>query len=158
MKRLNALLEEYNATCSQLGVSHYSFQDVVSPDSDFWSVPTTTEDSIPWSLKRNISQAFLLLKRTEEELCLLKEEMQHVLHYWEVQKDKITAALVVYSDNDGSNRGARALLHKLLWEAELNLARASATFSPILINSSIPDSDSESDDSLDSSDDESYLI
>ena len=157
MRKLNSILEEFNVTCSQLDIEHtYSLSEVLSPDSDFWSVSTTkaVQGIVPWSMQRNICQAFLTVKRTEEEVCLLQEEMKQVIKYWKAHQEKLRCLIEKYECEDDFNRGAKALLHKLLWEADMNLSKATAAFSPILLSelSTIPISESEEESDDDSDD------
>lgn len=63
-------------------------QEVVLIDSEFWQISPVSESvasrqlQVPWNTRRDIIQAFLLTKRCEEELDLLKNAMQNVLQYW----------------------------------------------------------------------------
>ena len=135
MKKIRTILEEFNATSSQLGGDHsYLVPELLSPDADFWQSNRATTISIPWSMQRKISQAYLLMKRTKEELCLLREEMQQVIAYWELYIDKLAGALLNYAgDESQAGQGAKALLHKLVWKAEFNLTKAKSLLLPIII-------------------------
>lgn len=159
MKKSTTILEELNATCSQLdGHQPYSISEVIIPESDYWSTSVHSSAHKDWSLRRNISQAFLLMKRIEEELGLLREEMRCVINYWRLYKDKISATLSTSNNEDEASRGAQALLRKLLWEVEVNLSRAIDAFSPILSSTgtitSTMDFESDSEESEVESDDE----
>ena len=50
-------------------------EDVLSPESEFWQCPQATASEIPVNIKRDIIEAHLLLKRCDEELMLLRNEM-----------------------------------------------------------------------------------
>lgn len=165
MKKMKTILEEFNATCSQLDSTQpaYSLTEVLSPDLDFWSTPVTAtscKDSVPWSLKRSIAQAHLMVRRTNEEIHLLREEMERVIQYWKLHKEKLTATVNLYSASecvqDALSLGAQALLRRLVWEAEIHLGKATAAFTPILtsISESTVDFYSDSDDSDLQSDDD----
>lgn len=169
------MLQEFNSTCFELNIIHsYSLTDVLSPDADFWQstapINISTQHRIPWNMQRSIVQALLLVRRTSEELNLLKQEMECVLTYWRVRKEKIAVQVLRYGAiGDVLSQGAQALLRKLLWEAEIHHAKATVAFSPILIcqdqsqvthlhqdfesDSSDSDSDAYEDDDNDAYDD-----
>lgn len=68
-------------------VGQYTMAEVLSPDSDFWQemqVTATTAggNAVPWSTKKNIMQALLLVRSTDEEKKLLNEDMKHTISYW----------------------------------------------------------------------------
>ena len=80
------LLQEYNTAASTVNDAHIPIclEEALLPDSDFWQtvhVAMPGSSALSWSTKKDITSAYLLKKRSEEELCLLKEEMQNVLVY-----------------------------------------------------------------------------
>ena len=98
------------------------------------------------------------MKRVKEELGLLKEEMQRVIDHWMLYKEKIIVTLANFStgseSEDEANRGAQALLRRLQWEVDVNIAKTTETFSPIL--NATDDFESDSEESDVESDDEDY--
>ena len=152
MKKIHTILEEFNAGI-QLGGDHSLVSELLSPDADFWQSSRATTTSIPWSMQRKISQAYLLIRRTEEESCLLREEMQQVIAYWEVY---IAGALLNYAgDESQAGQGAKALLHKLVWQVEFNLTKVKSAFLPIIsLECDDPNLEPVSDDSSDDDDDD----
>ena len=86
------LLSDYCAASSLVGSSiQVTLAEVLSPDSDFWKTPPPQSLSphlsqdLSWDVKKDITQAYLLIKRSEE-LDLLSEEKNNVLSYWVKQK------------------------------------------------------------------------
>ena len=80
------LLSDYTTICSSLGSSTtVTLAEVLSPDSEFWQNDLPSKEiscDISWSVKKDTIQAYLLIKRSEEELLLLLEEKQNSLAYW----------------------------------------------------------------------------
>ena len=66
MKKLKQFLEEYNAICCEV---HEEFPpvpltEVISISSDFWGSSSCVRDStVPWKLKKDIIQAYLVAKK-----------------------------------------------------------------------------------------------
>lgn len=106
---------------------------MLSPDADFWQSPhLSTGDSsdISWSTKKDIIQAYLLMKRSEEELLLLSEEKENILSYWSDQKKAIEQQLATTTESFTQyTLGSRALLQKRLSEVDLMYSTASVLFS-----------------------------
>ena len=92
------ILVDYNATVFSVtgDSSQYMLQEVLCPDSEFWNVqhpptvapPTLNDPNTPWDAK-DIIQAYLLVKRSQEELSLLAEEKHNTLAYWTQRKVNI---------------------------------------------------------------------
>ena len=137
MRRIRTLLDECNAVNSQIqDCVPYTITKVSSPDSDFWKqkerVNTATiERGILWTVQRNIAQAFLLMKRSSEEMVLLKEDMQRVQLYWAKRQKYIQNQINSLSDETFYNQGLRSLLRKAMWETEYNLEKSKILFSSL---------------------------
>ena len=114
--------------------------------------------------KREVINAFLLIKRSEEDLNLLNAEMERVLQYYVQRKECIVHELDTMKDEPQSlyTSGVMALLHKLLWEVELHHSKAVTVFTQI--NSSVhtsstsSGSDTSESDSISTSDNEGLLF
>ena len=89
--------------------------DVLSPESEFWQCPRATASEIPVNIKRDIIEAYLLLKRCDEELVLLRSEMHNVIDYYDVKEKKIISVLQKFTGNELTQfqRGCISLLKKL---------------------------------------------
>jgi len=168
------LLEDYNIASSVVNASctPYTIDDILSPDSNFWQSLTVRNHckEVPWNTQKDIMNAYILIKRTEEELRLLDEEMKSVLLYCMQRKECIVCQLdSIKNDESQYSKGIKALLHKLLWEVELYHSRAMTAFakldlpntssSPIILSSSDSGSDSneESDSEESDSDEDDFL-
>ena len=136
--RAKQLLEEYNTISSEIYplFSPLQLSDILSPDSEMWQKPRSGATSnVPPSLKKDITDAYLMKKRCDEELQLLTTEMHNALDYWrrsaECIKDNIEA-LRSNSDSDMYSRGLISLLQKRLWVIELTSSKAQVVFSNII--------------------------
>ena len=126
----------------------------MSPDAEFWKSPlqpASLVHELSWNTKNDIIQAYLLLKRCEEELIVLSEEKQNALSYWLHQMEVIKQQLTKITDSGSLyNIGARALLHKYLHEIEIMYSTTLEIFSeadgvtPTDTCTEISDSDAES--------------
>lgn len=144
-KKAKELLMEYNETSSQLDIcrehSPLQLQEVLPINSELWqSSPLPecmTSRSVPWHSKREIIQAFLLKQRCEEELQLLEDAMRNVLEYWSNRIAAITGEIEQLQENDDGlaqfNIGAINSLKHLLWESELQISKAVASFRNIIV-------------------------
>lgn len=164
-RKAKELLEEYNATCMQISERYCPtvISDVLQTDSNFWQSVSNSEDNltkdIPWDTQRDIIQAFLLMKRSEEELKLLTDDMQNVLTYWSNRIVSLTATVEELNNHtDQFSIGAKSSLKQLLWEATLQHSRASDIFEHMVKEetSSYDDSDLDSETSDSDSEDDLF--
>ena len=86
--------------------------------------------TVPSSLKKDITDAYLLMKRCEEELELLTSEMNNALEYWRKCAEYIKQGI---DDARADSRsqyscGVASLLQQRLWVIELTYSRAQAAF------------------------------
>ena len=135
--RARQLLSDYNAVSSEISPSFSPLllSDVLSPDDDIWKQHEWhhTNSTVPSSLKKDITDSYLHMKRCEEEQKLLTAEMQNTLEYWSKRavrvKQKIDAARC---NSDQYSRGVTSLLQQHLWMIELTNSNAHAAFGTIL--------------------------
>ena len=83
--RAKQLLEEYNAICSEISpsFSHLLLTDILSTDSEIWQQQLSGASlSVPLNIKKDITDAYILIQRCDEELQLIKTEMSNALDYW----------------------------------------------------------------------------
>lgn len=105
--------------------------------------------------KKDIIHSFLLLKRSAEEMSMLKLEMKETLNYWLQRIDIIKIFLSNIESEDQFARGSQCLLMRMLSECQCHYDRAYSYFTGIIeisvteaVRSTIADSDksdSESD-------------
>ena len=168
--KLRVCLKEYNATSMQVDPKcpMLMLSDILSPTCNFW-MPTSHTDSsistrVSTTTRRDIIEAFLLLKRCKKELILLKSDMSNVISYWELRERNIKASLELFRDEAGLDvlyhRGCVCMLKKQLLDIQLTLAQCTSSFSGVLSPMvDCPDHDfdleSDSSDCSDSSDDSS---
>lgn len=138
------LLDEYNAACSQIEQScpSLSLGEILAPTSDFWQFPCPKQvpGQVAFSAQRDIIEAYLLVKRCDEELVLLKHEMHNVIDYWNRKEECIKNLLQQLEKNmpNQFNRGCACLLRKLQLEVDLYSSRALLAFSNVIPLSEIP--------------------
>ena len=143
--------------------------NILSPSCDFW-MPTSHAGKsarVSTTARRDIIEAFLLLKRCKKELTLLKSDMNNVISYWELQERNLKASLEMFSDEAGQdvlyNCGCVCILKKQLLDVQLILTQCVSSFSDVLspsrpdLNLSVAlDDESDSSDCYDSSDDDDF--
>lgn len=132
--KLKKLLGEYNTVASEIESTFLplSLEDVLSPESSIWLSPSNHRTrEIPSNIQRDIIEAYLIKKRSNEELVLLKTEMSNVITYWNQRRGCIDSTLqqLLLSPANQFNRGCVSLLKQLLWEAELHHSQAKSDFS-----------------------------
>ena len=110
----NAIISSGTGECIQMNL-----KEILCPDSQFWNtqrlpaVSTSSKHDLPWDVKKDIIQAYLLVKRSQEELSLLAEEKLNILPYWMEQKVFINQQIDTLRHSYSI-----ALLKKLLSEAD----------------------------------------
>ena len=103
-KTVKKLLEDYNIAFSVVTASFtpHTLSDILSPESNFWQGLTfsTHCKEIPWNVQKDIMSTYVLIKRTDEELSLLNEEMENVLSYCIQRKECILHQLDSIKNNE----------------------------------------------------------
>ena len=125
-KRCKNLLGDFNACVSELsGAESAILSDVLSLTSKFWNKPSSRIGSqqVPWKAKEEVIQAFLMCRRSGEELGLLKEDMMCTLSYWYQRLNWITDELgeLHSMEEDLYLRGVKCMLEQLRWEVMAKL-------------------------------------
>ncbi len=132
------LLEDYNAASSELspGDPLPSLQDVLSLKSDFWvqDYPSVPEERVPWRTREEIIQSYLTMKRSEEELTILKSDMICTISYWFHRIQSIVNQLKTQEHCQSSYiRGASSILRRMKMNSELQCHKAIAMFSRFIV-------------------------
>ena len=100
---------------------HPSFQDILQPESEFWTKTQAkkSDAKIPWKTKEDVVQAFLPNKKCKEEINMLKADMLEVIQYWMKRTQNIMQEItkVEGQRSDIFERGMKSILNKLLHEA-----------------------------------------
>lgn len=138
-KRVKTLLEDYNSALFELqtGDLPVSMSEILSLSSDFWADHLTSNQTdsqqIPLKAKEEITQAYFMIQRSDEEITLLRADMLATIKYWSRRRAIITDKLVQLATGSSSEnlylRGSKCLLQRLRWDAELHQVRATAMFS-----------------------------
>ena len=71
-------------------------------------------------------EAYLMVRRSEEDVIMLENEAQNVVHFYEDKKKAILTAMEQASDGENLalSLGAKCLLHELLLEVDDLLVKA----------------------------------
>ena len=103
-------------------------EEALDPTTLTTSMETNTSHS-----KREIIDAFLRLKRAEEEICMLTVEMKHTINYYEHEVECVQKCIQDYSlqESDAFSRGAVTLLHGLLVKLQVHLHESLNLYSSI---------------------------
>ena len=127
------LLEQYNTAAYGLSSSDPlpSLQDILLPQSDFWSQNATNTDSgIAWKMKEEIIQASLLIQQCEEEIQMLKSDMIETVRYLYNRITCITNKIQeLESPGDPYLSGVKCVLQRLKQDNEVQHHRATNMFS-----------------------------
>ena len=157
LKRLQQHERFYNSIVSPSTGSINTLEEVLSPDSGFWNnqqspAISSVLDTLSWDGKKDIIQAYLLVKRSEEELSLLAEEKCNTLAYWGQQRDLINKHITSTTEDSSTqySAGSIALLKKLLREVETHYSTIVALFGAASIIITDDDLSSDNDSDLDS--------
>lgn len=135
-KRARQLLNEYNTVSTDISpcFSPLLLTDILSPDNKIWHQYTHgTSSTVPPGVKKDITDAYLLKQRCEEELQLLTAEMTNALDYWRKCADCMKQSIsAMNSKSTQYTRGATSLLQQRLWVVELAHSKAQSAFTNIL--------------------------
>ena len=121
-------LVNYNSVLCTIGDQTCSLQYVLCPDSEFWE---PSDLAVTWSKKKELIQAYLLLKRSKEELALFEKEGLNTVHYWFKLKSAINKHLLSLKPCDKYSVGVIALLKTRLSIAEHHHSACKAVFASI---------------------------
>ena len=115
---VKSLVYEYNALTraggesSEIGITEaLDPHNIEGQITEFSSVCNTVASG----RKRQIMDAYLSLCRSKEEVSLLKNECCNICRYYH-QRQKSILSNYAYEVNESYNRGAQALLYRLLQE------------------------------------------
>ena len=129
-RSIKSLLSEYH-TC--LSITNVSSSEVITLDETL--NPSTIAKRlrnqcfvVASGEERQLIDAFVLLRRSTEEVCMIKEESRCVVTYYQERKQAILRVLEEFSGTQSYGRGAKAMLHQLLSRVaeQLELAHKTA--------------------------------
>lgn len=127
-KVLRSLMEDYN-TCQSVGeYQPIAFDEALDPTSiecrlqalGVWCQGTVNPE------KRDIMDSYLMLCRSKEDLCMLKEEAQNILTFYETRRNSLLKVLeeVKSAADNYYSRGITSLLHAMLGNTKVLLHQA----------------------------------
>ena len=109
-------------------ISPLNLQDVLSPDDIFWTqdIPSTSFP-LPFTMKKDITEAYFLMQRSKEEQQLV--EMRNALDFWNSCAQSLQEGIdSMRSKTDLYSRGAASTLQQHLWTIDFIRCRAEAAF------------------------------
>ena len=110
--KVKALVQEYNAcqTVSTDTCCNLCLQD--AHDSAALAQILNPKICVFTPSKQELVNAYIMVKRSGEEIHMLEGEMENTLHYYEKRKDAIVVTLgCLQTQEQAFDRGAHALLH-----------------------------------------------
>jgi hypothetical protein len=125
------ILVDYNSVLSTVGKETCSLQEVLCPDAKFWEQSELSTMATTWDAKKYLIQAYLMLKRSVEELALLEKEKLNTLEYWSKLKTVINQYLLSFQPSDKHSIGVIALLKTRLCDAEHIHSTCKAVFATL---------------------------
>lgn len=148
-------MQEYCSAAYELNSTEPQplLQEILLPQSEFWMKNSvkTTNSSIPWKTREDIVQAFILKKRCEEEMDMLRSDMVETIGYWFNDIQSITKELAKFEcPTNIFHRGLRSILLQMKQKAQLKHSQAVAKLSKLCeIPSTICNTISASSDEID---------
>ena len=121
------ILSQYNEMALKNKEAGISLSNALDLNSAIWCSQLSVADTnIPIELKHSIVQSILEVRRSNEELDLVKEEMRSVINCYEQNISKIdeTIALIKMKEANAVNQGSISLLIRLRWTSEMMLDKA----------------------------------
>ena len=138
VKRVKHFLEDYNASCHELCEHYYPvpLSEVLSVGADFWapSSSSMSDSTIPWRIKKDIMQAYLLMHRSNEEMKLLQADMHATVYYWHDKFQCISRKIrdMNSESEEMYERGSICYLRQLCQNSELQWGKAILAFGSII--------------------------
>ncbi len=134
--------------------------EVLDPAKLLQCLPSSSKP-LPSQSKREVIDAYLMLKRSTEEILLLHAEMKNITQYYSNLKATIEECVELFSQRDDDfGRGAVSLLQSMKVAVEGALNECTRSFSIVSpVNASMDsdtDSASDTDSNTDSDTDAEY--
>lgn len=153
--KIKALVQEYNACQSVTGHTNcLTLADALDSSTLAKILQPKLCEITPH--RQELINAHCMLKRSSEEIQMLKSDMAHTVQYYENRKSVIMNTVTSIDQEHAYDRGARALLLSLLQATDLQVEKYRQLFSACLhqTQESFFDEDSDSADSYSDTDDE----
>ena len=153
---IRSLLARHNSLCKDIGETSLSMSDILDVESEVWSHQSNQDTPgmvwISTSTKHDIIQSYMLIKRCEDEIAMVTDEMDCLKEYYRTQISVVSSTITDLESKPSTafTQGAISLLVKLKWSLELLLHKATTTFNEYFSTTSasihIDDSDGWSSD------------
>lgn len=153
--KIKALAQEYNACQSVTGHTNgLAIADALDSSTLAKILQPKLCEVTPH--RQELINAYIMLKRSSEEIQMLKSDMTHTVQYYENRKAVIMNAITSIGQEHAYDRGARALLLSFQQATDLQVDKCKQLFSACLhqTQESFVDEDSDSADSYSDTDDE----
>ena len=108
-KKIKVLIPDYNTCRTIQGEAMISLQEALDPVA--LSQTMYSESLHPSKSRQEITDAYLMIKRTTEEISMLRNDIFHTIKYYDDLKNAVEKALLPLSvEQDCFSRGAVSLL------------------------------------------------
>ncbi len=160
---IRTLLEDYSACLSvdDAHVQSLTIGEVLDPsvvEARLQALGIWSQAMVYHGERREVMEAYLMLCRSNEELHLLKEEINNVVSFYENKERTLLDALTMCATDTVYNRGIATMLHKLLGETSWLLQQAHRACKQMSRENeeTLDSSSSDSDDYYDEDSDDCY--
>ena len=94
----------------------------------------STSCTLPFKMKKDMIEAYLLMERSQEEQELLVTEMRNALDFWNICAKNLQESVdSMKSKTDLYSCGATSILQQHLWIIDFTRSGAEAAFQTLLI-------------------------
>jgi hypothetical protein len=111
------------------------FDAISNPDAEIWATleglnPISSFSVVPFKTKRRVIDLQFMVQRCEEEIGLLKSDMQECWQYFSKQREILASAYIsVDEDNDLFTLGKQSLVSQQVMDVECKLLKLHRIFS-----------------------------
>ena len=144
-KKIKALLPEFNACQSVIeGRSSLTLDEALDP-SKLSVLLQPNASRFPSKCRQELIDAYIMVKRTTEEIEMLESEMRNTKQYYVDRKSTVQTTIESFSQKgDAFSRGAVAFLRNLETEANIRIRECTELFVPSDQGHANDESDSDS--------------
>ena len=153
-KKIKALLPEFNACQSIIeGRSTLTLDEALDP-SKLSVLLQPNASRFPSKCRQELIDAYIMVKRTTEEIEMLESEMRNTKQYYVDRKSTLQTIIESFSQKgDAFSRGAVAFLRNLETEANIRIRECTELFVPSDQGHANDESDSDSTSDYNDDDD-----
>ena len=129
-KSVKKILKECNVAQSTINSTNelWDLSDVLLPSNSFWesSRMPLGDGTVPFNVKSEAIQSYLLLKRSEEEIKLLRQDLSNAIDYYERKQQLLSERVKQLLHKESLSiyhKGTICLLTLHSWKIELAISK-----------------------------------